>query len=108
MTHWRSVPPMTRDPGEVVRAGYDQAANQYESLEQADGKWPRWRWLADLERLLDPGSTVLDLGCATGVPVAARLALSYRVTGVDISPFRSSRPPETFLKASSSAPTFKP
>lgn len=29
---------------------------------------------------------VLDLGCATGVPVAARLARWYTVTGVDISP----------------------
>ena len=77
---------MSRDLGEVVQAGYDQAVDQYESLEQADAKWPRSLWLADLERLLDPGSTVLDLGCATGVPVAARLALSYRVTGVDISP----------------------
>lgn len=77
---------MTRDLGELVQAGYDQAVDQYERLEQADEQWPRSRWLTDLERRLDPGSAVLDLGCATGVPVAARLAQSYRVTGVDISP----------------------
>lgn len=77
---------MTRDLGEVVQAGYDQAVDQYERLEHADAQWPRSRWLTDLERRLADGSMVLDLGCATGVPVAARLAQSYRVTGVDISP----------------------
>lgn len=77
---------MPRDLGEVVQAGYDQAVDQYESLEQNDAQWPRSRWLTELERRLAAGSTVLDLGCATGVPVASRLAQSYRVTGVDISP----------------------
>jgi cyclopropane fatty-acyl-phospholipid synthase-like methyltransferase len=79
---------MSRDPAEVVQTGYDEAVDQYERLEQADAQWPRSRWLADLESCLAPGSAVLDLGCATGVPVAERLAQSYRTTGVDISPIQ--------------------
>jgi cyclopropane fatty-acyl-phospholipid synthase-like methyltransferase len=102
---------MTRPLGEVVQAGYDQAVDQYESLEQADAQWPRSRWLADLERRLEPGSTVLDLGCATGVPVAARLAHSYRVTGVDISPVqieqaRKNVPDSEFICADLQTVTF--
>lgn len=50
---------MTRDLGEVVQTGYDQAVDQYESLEQADAQWPRSRWLTDLERRLAPSSSVL-------------------------------------------------
>jgi SAM-dependent methyltransferase len=74
-----------------VQTGYDQAVEQYEILERPDAQWPRSRWLADLERRLWPGAMVLDLGCATGVPVAARLARSYAVTGVDISPVQIER-----------------
>jgi cyclopropane fatty-acyl-phospholipid synthase-like methyltransferase len=102
---------MSRDLGEVVQAGYDQAVDQYERLEQAHDQWPRSRWLTDLERRLDPGSAVLDLGCATGVPVAARLAQSCRVSGVDISPVQieqaSTNVPEgDFICADLQAVTF--
>lgn len=43
-----------------------------------------FRWLAELTPLLQPGDTVLDLGC--GVTVAQELAQQFAVTGVDISP----------------------
>ncbi len=100
---------MTRDLGEVVQTGYDQALDQYESLEQAEAQWSRW--LNDLERRLASGSMVLDLGCATGVPVAARLAQSYQVTGVDISPVQIEQatenvPESEFICADLQAVTF--
>lgn len=75
---------MADDPSNVVRAGYDAALPAYAALEQ--DTWPRDRWLRELSALLQPGAAVLDLGCATGVPVAAELARTFRVTGVDISP----------------------
>ena len=77
---------MTRDPGEIVRAGYDRAAARYRALEHDSARWPRTEWIAELTEMLGPGAAVLDLGCAAGVPVAAELAGRYRVTGLDISP----------------------
>ena len=73
------------DLGEIVRAGYDRVATQYRALEQDSARWPRASWLRRLTDNLLPGAAVLDLGCASGVPVAAELAKDYRVTGVDIS-----------------------
>jgi SAM-dependent methyltransferase len=73
------------DPGEIVGAGYDRVAAQYRALEHDSARWPRAGWLKRLTDNLPPGAAVLDLGCASGVPVAAELAKQYRVTGVDIS-----------------------
>src|ERR1039457_6877750 len=73
-------------PGEIVRAGYDRVAAAYRALEHDSARWPRASWLRRLTESLPPGAAVLDLGCAAGVPVAAELAATYRVTGVDISP----------------------
>jgi cyclopropane fatty-acyl-phospholipid synthase-like methyltransferase len=77
---------MTSDPGEIVRAGYDQASARYRALEHDGARWPRTEWIAKLTATLPPGAAVLDLGCAAGVPVSAELAGRYRVTGLDISP----------------------
>lgn len=77
---------MAGDPGEIVRAGYDRVAAHYRALEHDSARWPRASWLRRLTDNLPPGAAVLDLGCASGVPVAAELAKQYRVTGVDISP----------------------
>jgi cyclopropane fatty-acyl-phospholipid synthase-like methyltransferase len=77
---------MAGDPGEIVRAGYDRVAARYRALEHDSAQWPRAEWIEKLTSGLRPGATVLDLGCAAGVPVAAELAKRYRVTGVDISP----------------------
>jgi cyclopropane fatty-acyl-phospholipid synthase-like methyltransferase len=77
---------MSRDRGEIVRAGYDKAAARYRALEHDNARWPRTEWIAELTKTLQPGAAVLDLGCATGVPVVRELAIRYRVTGLDISP----------------------
>lgn len=77
---------MASEPSEIVRAGYDEAAARYRALEHDSARWPRAEWIGELTRSLQPGAAILDLGCATGIPVAAELARRYRVTGVDISP----------------------
>lgn len=43
------------------------------------------RWLEDLLARLEPGSRVLDIGCASGVPVASRISGAHEVVGVDLS-----------------------
>jgi cyclopropane fatty-acyl-phospholipid synthase-like methyltransferase len=73
------------EPCEIVATGYDHAAAAYAHLENPETPWPRMSWLDELLRQLDPGSRVLDLGCASGVPVAVRIAQHHHVTGVDLS-----------------------
>lgn len=71
------------DPKAVVRRGYDRVSSAYRSDDAEDGAYGEW--LDFLERRLQPGAAVLDLGCGCGVPVARRLAMRYALTGVDFS-----------------------
>jgi cyclopropane fatty-acyl-phospholipid synthase-like methyltransferase len=72
------------DVKRVVQQGYDQVALDYARLE-GEAEWPRMRWLGELLDRLEPGSSVLDLGCGSGDPADVRVAEKHRVTGVDIS-----------------------
>lgn len=72
------------DPKQVVADGYDQVAHAYALLE-GEAKWPRMRWLGKLLHQLEPGSSVLDLGCGSGEPAAVAIAKAHQITGVDIS-----------------------
>jgi cyclopropane fatty-acyl-phospholipid synthase-like methyltransferase len=70
-----------RDYRPLVQRTYDEIAaefNRTRILESPDE-------LAPLLEALTPGSTVLDLGCGSGVPIAKALAGSYNVIGVDLS-----------------------
>jgi ubiquinone/menaquinone biosynthesis C-methylase UbiE len=72
------------DPKHVVEQGYDQVANEYAHLE--DGKeWPRMRWLKKMMGCLSPNSSILDLGCGSGIPADVEISEAHSVTGVDIS-----------------------
>ena len=69
------------DYRKLVRDGYDRCAPAFAAARAAEEQ-------PGLELLLPrlaPGSRVLDLGCGSGVPVAARLAREHAVTGVDFS-----------------------
>lgn len=77
-------PPDTPDPKRVVEQGYDRVAHEYARLEDAAG-WPRMRWLRKLLDRLQPGASVLDLGCGSGEPADVEIAKAHLVTGVDIS-----------------------
>jgi len=66
---------------DVVRAGYDLCAGAYAAARGRDDS----DQLAPLLALLPDGSSVLDLGCGTGVPIARKLAERHRVTGIDLS-----------------------
>jgi SAM-dependent methyltransferase len=58
-------------------------------------------WVERFAALLDPGATVLDIGCGSGQPIAAHLASQgHHVAGVDSSPemtalFLANLPSET-------------
>jgi ubiquinone/menaquinone biosynthesis C-methylase UbiE len=74
----------SQDPKRVVEQGYDRVAHDYARLE-GETEWPRMRWLRRLLDRLQPGSSVLDLGCGSGDPADVEIARKHRVTGVDIS-----------------------
>ena len=90
------------DPKTIVRRGYDRVSRAYRADDAEDGQYGPWLEL--LEERLAPSSSVLDLGCGCGVPVARRLARRYVVTGVDLSPVQIERarglvPRATFICA---------
>jgi ubiquinone/menaquinone biosynthesis C-methylase UbiE len=72
------------DPKRLVEQGYDQVAHEYARLE-GEIEWPRLRWLNKLLDELEPGSSVLDLGCGSGDPADIEISKEHQVTGVDIS-----------------------
>jgi SAM-dependent methyltransferase len=78
------------DPVDLVRRGYDALSRRYERAYPAATKYRPW--LESLTRRLAPRSTVLDLGCGSGVPVSLALSLAgHRVVGVDVSEVQVAR-----------------
>ena len=75
---------MTEDPKHIVEEGYDRVAEAYSRLE-GRSQWPRIKWLEKVLTRLEPGSSVLDLGCGSGDPADIEIARLHRVTGVDTS-----------------------
>ena len=75
----------TDDPGRLVAAGYDEAAERYAALEASEAPWPRAERLRDLLGRLPAGAHVLDAGCGNGVPALQLICERHRATGVEIS-----------------------
>ncbi len=75
---------MTRDFVRIVEQGYNRIARDYRAWREEEPLLFRDE-LQDLAERLPPNSTVLDVGCGAGVPVALFLSRKFRVTGVDIS-----------------------
>jgi len=69
------------DPKQIVHAGYDACADAYAAARAEDDA----DQLRPLLNVLPKGSSVLDLGCGAGAPIARALSKRYGVTGVDIS-----------------------
>ena len=74
-------------PEEMVRRGYDAAAERYAaSRDQLENE----RHLRLFTQSLPPQAAVLDVGSGSGRPVAAFLVeRGYAVTGIDFSPSSS-------------------
>jgi cyclopropane fatty-acyl-phospholipid synthase-like methyltransferase len=78
-------PMSTFDPKQIVAAGYDRIAERYSAWTGTALRGPRARFVAALQGRLPRGAAVLELGCATGIPVTRALAERFVVTGVDLS-----------------------
>lgn len=67
----------------MIRTPYDAIADQFSAL-RTELQPKEIEYLALLLEPLKEGSTILDLGCGTGHPMATRLtAQGHRVVGVD-------------------------
>jgi SAM-dependent methyltransferase len=100
------------DPKNLVRRSYDQISYAYrgDSISRDRGYFI---WRDALTPLLQPGDTVLDLGCGCGIPVAQELAQRFQVTGVDLSEVQIARarqlvPQATFLCTDMTSLRFPP
>jgi cyclopropane fatty-acyl-phospholipid synthase-like methyltransferase len=72
------------EPKKIVERGYDKVTHDYARLE-GEIAWPRMKWLEKLLDQLEPGASVLDLGCGSGDPADIEISKQHHVTGVDIS-----------------------
>ncbi len=77
----------------LVRRSYDACAEAYDGARRTEPG----NEISELIDRLDDGSSVLDIGCGGGVPIAKSLAVRYRVTGVDVSQEMISRAQENVL-----------
>jgi SAM-dependent methyltransferase len=77
---------MRVDPKQIVADGYDRIAERYVEGTKHVRVEERERYTELILSSLPAGSTVLELGCGTGLPTTKRLAERFRLTGIDLSP----------------------
>jgi cyclopropane fatty-acyl-phospholipid synthase-like methyltransferase len=102
------------DPrAQLVAAGYDAMADEWERWAGRVAHDPRAEWLDELVRRLPAGARVVELGCGGGTRETAVLARRFRLTGVDLSheQLRRARarvPEAEFVLADLTAVEFEP
>lgn len=68
---------------DLVREGYNKVAKTYSAQRDL---FKNDKYLAELTKLLKPNSTILDIGCGSGIPVDKYLInKGFKVIGIDIS-----------------------
>ncbi len=73
-------------PRQIVARGYERLTQRYTEWATSKNDESRGRYMQILLDHARGGMHLLDLGCGTGLTSTKRLAESYRVTAVDISP----------------------
>ncbi len=68
-----------------VAAGYDAVGTEYFNFYRAEIPEKLTSYIDNFAAKLQSGSSVLELGCGNGIPVAEKLATEFNVTGVDVS-----------------------
>jgi ubiquinone/menaquinone biosynthesis C-methylase UbiE len=77
------VIPMPKNIKNLVREGYNKAAEGY--LATRNNDLPEMKLLPDFVSRIESGSRILDAGCGAGYPVTKYLSESFETIGVDIS-----------------------
>ena len=68
-----------------VAAGYDAVGAEYFDFYRAEIPEKLTSYINNFAAKLESGSSVLELGCGNGLPVAKKLTTEFTVTGVDVS-----------------------
>jgi SAM-dependent methyltransferase len=77
---------MSDHPADRIATIYERFAVEWDA-DRNSVAWNDKHWHDRFIEYLAPGSTVLDLGCGSGRPVALNLVQrGFHVTGVDVSP----------------------
>jgi ubiquinone/menaquinone biosynthesis C-methylase UbiE len=97
----------------IVEEGYDRIAGRFADWSAAIVSPERERITALLLASLPSGALVLELGCGNGMPVTARLAERFDLTGVDISTEQLARarraaPAARFIQGDMASMEFQP
>ena len=83
MPHERSHGKSPDEQGRIVREGYNKIAEEYNEQRE---KFDNTKEIQEFIDHLPKGSTVLDIGCGSGIPVLKRLVSEgYDAKGVDFS-----------------------
>src|SRR5262249_49096897 len=75
---------MTDQRTALVAAGYDAMIDTWESWKAQITDDRRREWCEELLARLEPGATVIELGCGGGSDETRVLAERFRLTGVDL------------------------
>jgi ubiquinone/menaquinone biosynthesis C-methylase UbiE len=75
-----------KDPKQIVTEGYNHLSGMYRSHYTLSHSTHYYDWLHNFLQYIPPGSKILELGCADGIPVAQYVSSHYQYMGIDISP----------------------
>ncbi|WP_338876050.1 class I SAM-dependent methyltransferase [Spirosoma sp. SC4-14] len=75
-----------KTPKDIVRDGYDRLAGVYRKHYQNDHKIRYESWLTEFSKRLLVNTSILELGCADGIPTAEYLSQRFNYLGIDLSP----------------------
>ena len=75
-----------KDPKRIVQEGYDQLSSRYRTHYEQLSPDRYSDWLTALANLLPVKASILELGCADGIPTARFLSQQFDYLGVDLSP----------------------
>lgn len=74
------------DPKRIVQTGYDQLGSRYRIHFEKENPQRYTDWLTTFVQHLPADASVLELGCADGIPTARYLSQHVSYLGIDISP----------------------
>ncbi|MBM4078201.1 MAG: methyltransferase domain-containing protein, partial [Planctomycetes bacterium] len=74
-----------REVGRRMRQYYG-AADKYADRIESRGEMAHSEYVSLVERYSQPGQSLLDVGCGTGVSAHLLSRKGYRVTAMDVSP----------------------